>query len=432
MAKHQVEHPQKLEANMSDMIVGSLNKGLGAMESPLSVAQIVERRWNLLREDLSLPTAVLYEDKLAHNLAWMQQFIEAYGVNLAPHGKTTMAPALFARQLKTGAWGITLATAHQSRVAYEHGVRRVVMANQLAGKQNMETVSRLLQDPGFEFYCLVDSAQQATQLGEFFTAKHQRLNVLIELGVDGGRAGIRNPHQLDELLAALHQWRDAIAICGVELYEGVLQDETAIRTFLNHAVELATKLAKENRFDRNPAILSGAGSVWYDVVAEVFSAAEIAYPLEIVLRPGCYLTHDVGVYRQAQEKILARNPIAKKMQSGLLPALQLWAYVQSIPEKDKAILTLGKRDAAFDSGLPTPHSHYRPGKAAPQTSPPHWELTRMMDQHAFMKISEGDDLRVGDMIGLDISHPCLTFDKWRLLPVLDSSYQVIDVVQTFF
>ncbi len=432
MAKHQVEHPQKLEANMSDMIVGSLNKGLGAMESPLSVAQIVERRWNLLREDLSLPTAVLYEDKLAHNLAWMQQFIEAYGVNLAPHGKTTMAPALFARQLKTGAWGITLATAHQSRVAYEHGVRRVVMANQLAGKQNMETVSRLLQDPGFEFYCLVDSAQQATQLGEFFTAKHQRLNVLIELGVDGGRAGIRNPHQLDELLAALHQWRDAIAICGVELYEGVLQDETAIRTFLNHAVELATKLAKENRFDRNPAILSGAGSVWYDVVAEVFSAAEIAYPLEIVLRPGCYLTHDVGVYRQAQEKILARNPIAKKMQSGLLPALQLWAYVQSIPEKDKAILTLGKRDAAFDSGLPTPHSHYRPGKAAPQTSPPHWELTRMMDQHAFMKISEGDDVRVGDMIGLDISHPCLTFDKWRLLPVLDSSYQVIDVVQTFF
>ena len=260
----------------------------------------------------------------------------------------------------------------------------------------------------------------------------QRLNVLIELGVDGGRAGIRNPHQLDELLAALHQWRDSIAICGVELYEGVLQDETAIRTFLNHAVELATKLAKENRFDRNPAILSGAGSVWYDVVAEVFSAAEIAYPLEIVLRPGCYLTHDVGVYRQAQEKILARNPIAKKMQSGLLPALQLWAYVQSIPEKDKAILTLGKRDAAFDSGLPTPHSHYRPGKAAPQTSPPHWELTRMMDQHAFMKISEGDDVRVGDMIGLDISHPCLTFDKWRFLPVLDSSYQVIDVVQTFF
>ena len=432
MAEHQADHPGKVEMNMSEIIVGPLNKGLGAMDGPMSPSQIVEQQWNLLHEDLSLPTAVLYQDKLEHNLAWMQQFIQAYGVNLAPHGKTTMAPALFARQLQTGAWGITLATAHQSRVAYEHGVRRVLMANQLVGKQNMEIVSRLLRDQKFEFYCLVDSAQQAAQLGEFFSARDQQLNVLIELGVDGGRTGIRNPQELDELLATLQRWRDAISVCGVELYEGVLQDETAILAFLNHAVELAAKLAKGNHFDRKPAILSGAGSAWYDVVAEVFSAADIAYPVEIVLRPGCYLTHDVGVYRQAQKQIQTRNPIAKKMHSGLLPALQLWAYVQSIPEKEKAILTLGKRDAAFDACLPTPSMQYRPGEIAPHACPSHWELFRMMDQHAFMKISQGDDVRVGDMIGLDISHPCLTFDKWRYLPVLDSSYQVIDIVETFF
>jgi D-serine dehydratase len=432
MANHNADHAGKVEVDSSEKIVGSLNKGLGAMDGSFSVPQIVQQRWNLLHEDLSLPTAVLYEDKLAHNLAWMQGFIQAYGINLAPHGKTTMAPALFTRQLQTGAWGITLATAHQSRVAYGHGVRRVLMANQLVGKQNMEIVSRLLQDEEFEFYCLVDSAQQAMLLGEFFSSHHQRLNVLIELGVEGGRAGIRNQQQLNELLAALHLRRDAIAVCGVELYEGVLQDETAIRIFLNQAVELASNLAKGNHLDRNPAIISGAGSAWYDVVAEVFSAADIGYPIEIVLRPGCYLTHDVGAYRKAQEQILIRNPIAKKMQSGLLPALQLWAYVQSIPEKEKAILTLGKRDAAFDSGLPTPSLHYRPKQAAPRGCPDHWELTRMMDQHAFMKISGGDDIRVGDMIGLDISHPCLTFDKWRFLPVLDSNYQVIDIVQTFF
>jgi D-serine dehydratase len=306
------------------------------------------------------------------------------------------------------------------------------MANQLVGKQNMEIVSRVLRDEEFEFYCLVDSAQQAVHLGEFFSAHGRRLNILIEVGVEGGRAGIRNPQQLDQLLSALHLWRDAIAICGVELYEGVLQDEMAIREFLNHAVELTARLAQGQHFDRSPAILSGAGSAWYDVVADVFAAADIGYPLEIVLRPGCYLTHDVGAYRQAQEHILIRNPIAKKMQSGLRPALQLWAYVQSIPEEEKAILTLGKRDAAFDSGLPTPTLHYRPEQAAPHTCPTHWELTRMMDQHAYMKISDGDDIRVGDMIGLDISHPCLTFDKWRFLPVLNSNYQVIDIVQTFF
>jgi D-serine dehydratase len=154
--------------------------------------------------------------------------------------------------------------------------------------------------------------------------------------------------------------------------------------------------------------------------------------VEIVLRPGCYLTHDVGSYKKAQARILRSNPIAQKMQSGLEPALQVWAYVQSIPEASRAIVTLGKRDAAFDSGLPTPALHYRPGEAAPKPAPSHWTLTKMMDQHAYMQIAGQDEVRVGDMIGFDISHPCLTFDKWRVLPVLNAEYQVVDVVQTFF
>jgi len=61
-----------------------------------------------------------------------------------------------------------------------------------------------------------------------------------------------------------------------------------------------------------------------------------------------------------------------------------------------------------------------------------WSVIKMMDQHAYMQVPAGADLRVGDMIGLDISHPCLTFDKWRYLAVVDSEYRVIDVVETFF
>jgi D-serine dehydratase len=197
-------------------------------------------------------------------------------------------------------------------------------------------------------------------------------------------------------------------------------------------VHVTNQVAHEGRFERSPAILSGAGSAWYDVVADVFSRAEFRHPVEIVLRPGCYLTHDVGVYREAQENIKRRNPIAERMNSTLLPALQLWAYVQSIPEPRKAILGLGKRDAAFDAGLPSPSLHFRPGSNKPVPAPASWSLTKMMDQHAYMQIAEGSDLRVGDIIGLDISHPCLTFDKWRYLSVVDSDYNVIEVVETFF
>jgi D-serine dehydratase len=427
-----IPHQSSADTMESSDRISPLNKGLGHMDRARTASEIAALGWHLLREDLSLPSAVLYEDKIAHNLRWMQAFAASYGAKLAPHGKTTMAPKLFARQLQAGAWGITLATAHQTRVAFEYGVRRILMANQLVGKQNMAIIARLLQDPQFEYFCLVDSATGVESLAGFFQSCGQRLNVLIELGVDGGRTGVRNRQQLTALLAALGERRDHIALCGIELYEGVLKEEQLIRQFLQRAVDVSAELAEQNRFDRTPVILSGAGSSWYDVVAEVFSQANLGCLFDVVLRPGCYLTHDVGIYRTAQHQIESRNPIAQRMGSGLLPALQLWAYVQAVPEKDKAIIALGKRDAAFDAGLPVPALHYRPGRLAPSAVPTGWQLSGMMDQHAYLRIAQGDDICVGDMIGFDISHPCLTFDKWRYLPVLDPEYRVIDVVQTFF
>jgi D-serine dehydratase len=306
------------------------------------------------------------------------------------------------------------------------------MANQLVGKENMAIIARLLRDPGFEYYCLVDSAAQVDQLGTFFAPQGQRLHVLLELGVMGGRAGVRNDAQLNALLEALARWEEAIALAGIELYEGVLDDEASIRRFLEDATATTRKLITAKRFRRMPLLLSGAGSAWYDVVAEVFSSAGFGDSVEIVLRPGCYLTHDVGSYRKAQQRILESNPVARRMFSGLVPALHVWAYVQSIPEDDKAIVGMGKRDAAFDSGLPVPALYYRPGDTTPKPARSHWQTTKMMDQHAYLKIAAEDDLRVGDMVGFDICHPCLTFDKWRTLPVLDSAYNVVDIVQTYF
>lgn len=402
-----------------------LNKGIG-------FGEFAARRWNILHEDVSLPCAVLHEDRLRHNLEWMRQFIAAYGAKLAPHGKTTMAPKLFAMQLEGGAWGITLATAHQSAVAHAHGVRRILMANQLVGRENMAVVSRLLEDPGFEFYCLVDSAAGVEQLGTFFRQRGQRLRVLLELGVTGGRTGVRDEAQMESVLAALNQYRDALELYGIEMYEGVLEDEASIRDFLRRAVSVTGQLFAENCFRRSPALLSGAGSAWYDVVAEEFTAGGFGGAVEIVLRPGCYLTHDVGAYRTAQNRITASNPVAQRMHSELLPALQVWAYVQSRPEPGRAIIAMGKRDAAFDSGFPAPALHFRPGVGAPVAAPAHWTIARMMDQHAYMQVAEQDDLGVGDMVGFDISHPCLTFDKWRTLLIANADYDVVDTVETYF
>ncbi|KVO83488.1 amino acid deaminase [Burkholderia ubonensis] len=422
--------------NYQDATIDPFGKGLGNVPSasvPLGDAGRLE--WNLLAEDVSLPAAVLYEDRIEHNLKWMQAFVEEYGVKFAPHGKTTMAPQLFRRQLDAGAWGITLATAHQTQAAYHGGVRRVLLANQLVGRQNMTIIAGLLSDPDFEFFCLVDSADGVDQLGQFFGNAKKSLNVLLELGVPGGRTGVRDAAQRDAVLAALARYPDTLKLAGIELYEGVLKEEGEIRAFLQGAVALTRELAAAGRFASTPAILSGAGSAWYDVVAEEFAKASGVGFAEVVLRPGCYLTHDVGIYKKAQTDVFARNPTARKMGEGLLPALQLWAYVQSVPEPNRAIVALGKRDSAFDAGLPEPARHFRPGRdSAPRdvAAAEGWAITGLMDQHAYLQIPPGADVKVGDMIAFDISHPCLTFDKWRQLLVLDPQFRVTEVVETFF
>jgi D-serine deaminase-like pyridoxal phosphate-dependent protein len=422
----------KLTVTQQSLPILRQSKGLGFLEHDLNPEGVARLDWNLLREDLSLPVAVLDSGRLIHNLEWMRRFIAAYGMRLAPHGKTTMAPKLFDLQMSHGAWGITLATAHQTLVAWQHGIRRVLMANQVVGRQNMALVSRMIEDPKFEYFCLVDSAESVHQLGAFFSQRSQRLHVLLEIGVAGGRGGIRNDKQLDAVLEAVSASQGAVVLDGVELYEGILDDEPAVRSFLERAAAIAKTLMAEGRIDRKPPILSGAGSTWFDVVAEVFSGTKFPQPVEIVLRPGCYLTHDAGFYREAHAKILERNPVAREMLQALQPALQVWAYVQSIPEETRAIIGIGKRDASFDLGLPMPAVHFRPGQTRPKPAPLHWKLTKMMDQHACLDIATGDDVRVGDMIAFDISHPCLTFDQWRTIPMIDGEYRIVDMVQTFF
>lgn len=413
-------------------LLSPLEKGLGSLDGPIPLGEVRSRRWNLLREDLSLPAAVLYQDRMEHNLDWMRRFVQAYGAKLCPHGKTTMAPALFQKQIAAGAWGITLANAVQTRIAYEHGVRRVLVANQIVGRRNLQIVSDLLEDPSFDFYCLVDCPEHVRVLGSFFSSRGQTIKTLIEIGACGARAGIRELPEIAPIVEEQRRFSGAIQIVGVELFEGIFKEEPPVRPFIQKAIDAAATLVELGAVGGPDVMISGAGSTWFDVVAEMCSSASVGLPIDLVLRPGCYITHDCGSYVEPQRRMASSNAVVQSLGQGLLPSLQVWAYVQSIPEPDLAIVGAGKRDASFDSGLPVPSVHFRPGEARPSAAPGHWKVTKIMDQHAFLAISPDDDVRIGDMVGFDISHPCTTFDKWKYVAVIDLDYTVVEMIKTWF
>jgi D-serine dehydratase len=131
--------------------------------------------------------------------------------------------------------------------------------------------------------------------------------------------------------------------------------------------------------------------------------------------------------------VRARSGREWEAREGLRAALEVWAQVQSRPEPSLAILTMGKRDASFDLDLPRPQWQFRQGRdTRPRTIQHDAKVKAMNDQHTYLHIRPEADVRVGDLIGCGISHPCTTFDKWRVMFTVDDDYRVTGAIRTYF
>ena len=385
---------------------------------------------NLLT-DVPLPAAAIFEAPLAHNLAWMQRFADDHGAKLAPHGKTTMAPALFKRQIEAGAWGITLATAVQTVAAHAHGIERVLMVNQLVGRPNMTLIADAIER-GLEYYCVVDGADNVRDLGRYFAERGLTLNILIELGIDGGRCGCRDAEQVEALVAAIAE-QPALALAGIEGYEGMIaggDEVAAVRAYGERLVDTVKTLQASGVLQREAPIVTASGSKWFDLIAEAFDKAELREHYTPVLRPGCYVVHDHRLYAGAMDAVKSRHP---GLEGELQSALEVFAHVQSLPEPGLAVVALGKRDIGHEPDLPLPLRLYSSAtKNATPTDIGAWRTTKIMDQHVFLEIPANAEIAVGDVIAFGTSHPCLTFDKWRRLLLVDDRLAVKEVIETCF
>ena len=418
-----------------------LTKGLPPKpgHAAIAAADIGARSLNLLDDGVTLPAAVLKASALEHNSRWMRAFLAAHDVAIAPHGKTTMAPALFHRQIADGAWGITAATVHQAAVMHAAGIRRVIIANQVVDAMSMRWCFEVLAaDPGFALHVLVDSIDGVARLDR--TARESAiarpLPLLLELGVPGGRTGCRSVAEAMAVASSVAMAAPRLALAGVEGYEGAVPAdddaarERAIREFVTTMGDVAKRCAAERLFASDPVLLTAGGSAFFDLCTSLPRAIE-GRTTQVVLRSGCYLTFDDGYYRRMWARLVERTPAAAALGEPLRPALEIWCSVQSVPEPGLAILTMGKRDVSHDIDLPMPRWRVDDDRR-PQATPPSWRIEALNDQHAFMRCDRDAMPRVGERVGCAISHPCTTFDKWRAVLIVDDDYRVVEAISTWF
>ena len=376
------------------------------------------------RSAFGTPLLELSGPVLDANIARLAAWCRDRGLALAPHGKTTMAPALWHKQLAAGAWGITVATWSQARVAVAAGVGRVIVANAVVDPVGLAWLRGALDgDPDLQVLVWADSpatvAATAAGLGA-----GRPLGVLVELGADGGRTGARGRDTALAIAAAIDA-SPVLELAGVTGYEGSLahgttpDDLAVVEAYLREVADLYRALARPGA-----TIVSAGGSTYFDQVADVLGPL-VDEGAEVVLRSGAYVVHDDGFYRAVSPFSRAGEPLES--------AMHLWARVISRPEPGLALLDAGKRDVSFDEGLPEPQLAATALGASARTIK--GEISAVADQHAFLRLDPADPLAVGDVVRLGLSHPCTALDKWRWIPVTDGAGDdpaVIDLVRTWF
>ncbi|MDX2542320.1 amino acid deaminase [Streptomyces sp. WI04-05B] len=449
MGTEDVEDGENIEATASADSAGALArlaaervdarfKGLPPDADGLTVGELAAQRRNLFTGGFTTPVLALSAERLTHNLELMETYAARHGLVFAPHGKTSMAPQLFQRQIEHGAWGITLSVPHQVRVARAFGVQRVFLANELVDPAALRWIAaELAADPDFRFVCYVDSVRGVELMDAALTvagaepgAGARPLDVVVELGAgEGARTGVRTEAECAAVADAVAA-AATLRLVGVAGYEGEVPqaDPERVRTWLRRLVALAADFDKAGRFagaSVEQIIVSAGGSAWFDAVADVFvEIPELSLPVCKLLRSGAYVSHDDGRYREI-------TPFNRVPEEGSLePAFRLWTQVVSRPTPEQAFTNAGKRDAAYDLDLPLPQVVRREGAGErPATG---ISVTGLSDQHAWLRTTPEADLEVGDWLGLGLSHPCTSFDKWQLIPLAEADGTVVDYIRTFF
>jgi D-serine dehydratase len=417
-----------------DPLIDATFKGFPHGAAPLPRSEVGAQRWNVLAGDLPLPLAVIRRDALAHNIGWMQRYADAAGVAFAPHGKTTMSPQLFRRQLDAGAWGLTFATVTQMQAGLAAGARNILVANQVLDAADLGAIAALRDThPDVRVVFLLDSDAQLALIED--VSVDRPFEVLLEVGVAGGRTGVR-AHDAALALARRACASDAVTLAGVECYEGLgntgrsEDDRPAADDLMDRVERLVRECDAQALFGTDDVIVSAGGSGVFDLVVPRLRVS-LSRPVTGLLRSGCYVTHDQGHYQRLVHAVNRR--LGCDDARGLRAALEVWALVQSLPEPGLAILAVGKRDISYDLGMPTPLATCARASRECVPVPEGWSVQKLNDQHAYLRLtSDTRGLQVGDRVCLGISHPCTTFDKWRWMPIVDEGYTVVDAIVTCF
>jgi len=177
---------------------GSAETNMGQILSqtacPAKRALSVERRRDKCVKgtklcDLETPALLVDLTVMEQNLATMAQFFRGSHVKIRPHFKNHRVLALAAKQMEAGAIGITCARLWEAEALVNHGIKNVLIANEIAGESMIRRYAELCREA--PVIVAVDNAKVVAELARGARNGKVESNVLVNLDLGLKRSGVR-------------------------------------------------------------------------------------------------------------------------------------------------------------------------------------------------------------------------------------------------
>jgi len=430
---------------IDEVELNSSIKGIPFVKN-IKLKNIKKAKLNIIKENVQFPILTLDKNKLENNINILKSFAKRNSLNLAPHCKTFMSPQIINEYFRND-WGVTISNNQQLSSIVKLNLKNIIYGNLIINRENLIQylkICKKYKNISNIYYCIDSSYGLKLLMNLIETTNYKNdIKILIELGFKNGRCGIRDFDSFKKILKIYNRKISNITISGLFFYEGAIasNDKRVISNKIENIIKLTKlcheELIRENLYKNKNNIITAGGSVYFDLVTKYYHKYSFTNNPKLIIRPGSFIAYGHGYYEKKIDDIKKRKIIKKYISSKeniFLPSLLIWSHVISINDDGKAIINFGKRDVSFDLGNPIPISIYRKNNFFKKIKNDKnlINVYKLNDQHAFLKYHKSLNLKIGDLISFGVSHPCITFDKWKYFYMINSKTEIINIYKTFF
>ena len=329
------------------------------------------------KTELDTPALLIDLDKMESNIQTMADYFTTVNAVLRPHLKTHKTPMLAHKQIAAGAIGITCAKLGEAEAVIHAGIRDVLIANQIIGRQKIARLVNLAKQS--EIMVAVDNAQNVTDISAAAAAKGVTVRILIEMNTGMNRCGVEPGQPALEL--ARHVLRSPnLQFEGLMGYEGhtvakpnYAERKAAARQSVQLLVDTKHHLEKHGV---PVSIMSGGGTGTFSITGSVPEMTEV--------QAGSYIFMD------------ATYGNVEGVGEHFACALTVLATVVSRPTPERVIVDTGMKVLAKEFGIPQPLGIEG------------LEMAGLSEEHGKMNADASVSLTPGDKLEILPTHCCTT------------------------